>query len=126
MDYRFGKEYKLCRKKLIDDIFASGTSVKKFPFLMHYRCVDEVLEKPFQIVISVPKRIFRSAVQRNRVKRVMKEIIRHEKQPLEDFLTQQGKYLTIFWVYTGKEELDQSILREKFKKVTQNLIEEIK
>lgn len=126
MEYQFGKEYKLCRKKLIDLLFSEGKAVKKFPFLLHYRIVDEPLEKPFQVVIAAPKRIFRSAVKRNRIKRVMKEVFRHEKHALEEFLTQERKYLTLFLVYTSSEELNQKLLRDKFKKLSHQLIEQLK
>lgn len=126
MDYSFGKEYKLCRKKLIGKIFEEGNIVKKYPFLMHYRLTEEPLEKRFQITISAPKRNFKKAVQRNRIKRLMREVCRNEKQPLEDLLAQQGKYLTLFWVYTSSEEMEYEILKEKFKKLIDKLIENIK
>lgn len=126
MNYRLGKEYRLCRKKLIDEIFIDLKSVKKFPFLMHYRLTEEPLEKPFQVVFSAPKRIFRNAVKRNRIKRIMREVFRHEKHILEEFLTQEGKYLSLFLVYTSSEELDQKILSEKFRKLIHSLIDNLK
>lgn len=125
MDYKFGKEYKLCRQKLIDAIFSTNKPIKKYPFALHYKVVDEELEKPFQVVISAPKRIFRKAHDRNRIKRIMKEVFRYEKHKLEDFLKTKGKYLTLFLVYTTPEELDQKIIREKFKKLIDNLLKEI-
>lgn len=126
MNYHFGKEYKLCRKILIDEIFVAKKAVKKYPFVLNYKLTDEILDKPFQVVISAPKRIFKTAVQRNRIKRVMREVFRHEKHILEDFLIQERKYLTLFLVYTSSEEFTQEVLREKFKKLINNLIEEIK
>lgn len=126
MDNRFGKEYKLCHKKVIDEIFVGRKAVKKFPFLLHYQLVNEPLEKPFQVVISAPKRIFKSAVKRNRIKRVMREVFRHEKHILEEFLLTERKYLTLFLVYTSTEELNQDILKVKFRKLIHSLIEEIK
>lgn len=125
MDYQFGKEYKLCRQKLIDALFASKKSVKKYPFVIHYQLVEEELEKPFQVVISVPKRIFKRAHDRNRIKRITKEVFRHEKHKLEDFLITNRKYLTLFLVYTANEELPQKLLREKFKKMIDTLLNEI-
>jgi ribonuclease P protein component len=126
MDNRFGKEYKLCHKKVIDEIFAGRKSVKKFPFLMHYQISDIPLERPFQVVISAPKRIFRSAVKRNRIKRVMREVFRHEKHILEEFLLTEGKYLTLFLVYTSTEEFKLEFLKDKFRKLIHSLIKDIK
>lgn len=125
MDYTFGKPYKLCRRKLIDDIFSTNQAVKKFPFVLLYKEVNEVLPKHFQVVFSVPKKHFKHAVDRNRVKRLMREVIRHEKHPLEELLKEKGKYLTLFWVYTSNEIMELDILTKKFQKLRQNLIENI-
>lgn len=125
MNYTFGKEYKLCRKKMMDSIFAKNKAVKKFPFVLLYEEVEEVLPKPFQVVISVPKKYFKRAVDRNRTKRLMREVIRLEKHPLEELLIQNKKYLALFWVYTSNEQFELDVLRKKFQKMIQNLIEKI-
>lgn len=109
----------------MNEIFEGNQSVKKFPFVLRYLSVHEELPKPFQVVISVPKRNFKKAVDRNHIKRQLREVIRFEKAPLEDFLQQERKYLALFLVYTSNEQFELDVLRKKFQKLTENLIEHI-
>ncbi|MFT6244429.1 MAG: ribonuclease P protein component, partial [Crocinitomicaceae bacterium] len=84
MNHSFGKAYKLCSKKLIDEVFESGVTVKSYPLIAKYKKVDLKNDAPFQMVISAPKRTFKNAFQRNRIKRLCKEAIRMNKQILEE------------------------------------------
>jgi len=127
MDQTFGKEYKLCSQKKIDLLFKTGKLAKKFPIIVHYQETEETLTAPFQIVISAPKRIFRKAHERNRIKRLLRETVRKNKIILESFLNGREKSLLLFLVYTNKEELPYDILLKKteqlFKLVIQNIEE---
>lgn len=125
MDERFGKEYKLCSKKRMGLLFAKNRSVKKYPFVLLYNFTEEPLPKPFQITVSVPKKHFKRAVDRNLLKRRTREIIRKEKGPLEDLLSKNGKYLALFLVYTSNEKMKSSVLKKKFQKLIQDLIGDI-
>ena len=84
MNQSFGKAYKLCSKKLIDEVFESGVTVKSYPLIVKYKLVDLKGDTPFQMLISAPKRTFKSAIERNRIKRLCKEAIRKNKQILEE------------------------------------------
>ncbi len=125
MDQTFGKEYKLCSKKLIESLFKEGKSVKAFPFTLVYLRHENSADVPFQIVISAPKKINRHAHDRNRIKRVVREAIRKNKFILEDFLTETKQQLAIFLVYTAKEELSTDQLDKKIKKLFTQLIEKL-
>lgn len=113
MDQTFGKKYKLCRQKLIDSVFKSGNTVKQYPFVVHFMEVEEILEAPFQVTISAPKRLFRKAHDRNRVKRLMRETIRKNKLILETFSITNNKQLALFMVYIAKEEMPYDVLLRK-------------
>jgi ribonuclease P protein component len=125
MDQSFGKEYKLCSKKLIDALFKEGKSVKAFPFTLFFMAQENSANVPFQLVISAPKRINRHAHDRNRIKRVVREAIRKNKFILEDFLTKTNQQLALFLVYTSKEELTTDQLDKKSKKLFTQLIEKL-
>jgi ribonuclease P protein component len=125
MDQTFGKEYKLCSKKLIESLFKEGKSVKAYPFTLVYLRHENSADVPFQIVISAPKKINRHAHDRNRIKRVAREAIRKNKFILEDFLTETKQQLAIFLVYTAKEELSTDQLDKKIKKLFTQLIEKL-
>jgi ribonuclease P protein component len=122
----FGKQYKLCSKKRISEVFESNQKVKVYPFVGHYISIDRMEERvPFQIVLSVPKRNFRKAHDRNRIKRQMHEVVRKNKLSLEAFMEEHGQYLALFIIYTSKEELSSSLLDKKVKLLISELIKQI-
>lgn len=125
MDQSFGKNYKLCSKKLIETLFKEGKSVKAFPFTLVYLKQENSADVPFQMVISAPKKINRHAHDRNRIKRVSREVIRKNKFILEDFLTETNQQLAIFLVCTAKEELSTDQMDKKIKKLFTQLIEKL-
>ena len=125
MSQSFGKEYKLCRRKLIDGVVKTGKVVKQYPFVVHFLEVDEKLDAPFQITISAPKRNFRKAHDRNRIKRLMRETIRFNKMILEDKISKSQKNIIMFMVYTSKEEIPFTTLMKKnellFEQITKHI-----
>ena len=125
MDQSFGKNYKLCSKKLIETLFKEGKSVKAFPFTLVYLKQENSADVPFQMVISAPKKINRHAHDRNRIKRVSREAIRKNKFILEDFLIETNQQLAIFLVCTAKEELSTEQMDKKIKKLFTQLIEKL-
>lgn len=125
MSQTFGKEYKLCRQKLIDLVFKSGKVVKQYPFVVHFLEVTEEMKAPFQITISAPKRNFRKAHDRNRIKRMMKETIRFNKEILENQISKGEKKMILFMVYTAKEEMPFTVLQKKNELLFENIIKQI-
>ena len=129
MSASFGKEYKLCSKERISELFEGKKSIKHFPFVLHYLANRHANQKTsFQIVISAPKRSFRKATERNRIKRLLRESVRKNKVILEQFLHGYDAHLSLFLVYTGKEEFPSTVLDKKmgktFHELTKQLINE--
>jgi ribonuclease P protein component len=125
MNQKFGKEYKLCRKKVIDAVFKEGVAVKQYPFVLYFK--EEIsLDNIFQVTFSAPKRIFRRAHDRNRIKRLMKEVIRLNKHGLENYLNESDVKLAMFLVYVGKEEFSFRELNLKAEMLLEKLIKELK
>lgn len=125
MNQTLGKEYKLCSQKIIEQIFEEKHTVKQFPFVINYRFTELPSTKPFQIVISAPKRIFRKAHDRNRIKRLCRETIRKNKYIIEEYLLEQNKQIALFFVYTNKEEMEYEVLFKKTEQLFKKLIQEI-
>jgi ribonuclease P protein component len=110
MDESFGKEYKLCSKKVMTSIFEDGKQEKVYPFLLRYLTVDLKTNKRFQIVIAVPKRKFKRAVDRNKIKRLIREAVRKKKHIIEASMTAEEQQLALFLIYTSsKEETYQKV-----------------
>lgn len=80
MKLSFSNKQKLKSQKLIDGIFEEGKSVTVFPLKMVYLYTDN----SNQVGVSVSKRNFKRAVDRNRIKRLMREAYRHNKNMLID------------------------------------------
>lgn len=125
MNHSFGKEYKLCSKKLIDEVFESGATVKSYPLIAKYKTAELKSDTSFQMVISAPKRTFKNAFQRNRIKRLCKEAIRMNKKVLEEYLTNKKLKLGICLIYSAKEELNIELLNRKTQKLFTKIIDDL-
>jgi ribonuclease P protein component len=95
---KFPKEEKLCSRKLIGELFESGKKVKKYPMVLIYKKKSE-LERN-QITFSVPKRRFKKAVDRNKIKRLLREVYRLNKDDFFAELNLDHK-LAMFLVYNS-------------------------
>lgn len=124
LDQSFGKSYKLCSKKKIDETYRSGVVVKSFPFFS--KCLFLPSEKPnFQVVFVVAKKKFKLATTRNRIRRYIRESVRLEKQILEEALQEKNIELNLFLTYNGEPELNlldtQKAIRKLFNKITHEI-----
>lgn len=110
MSFRLPKEERLYHRKQIDNLFSKGKSIKQFPLKLLY--VDNLKEEkiPLKILISVPKRNFKKAVIRNRIKRLIKESYRIQK-PINS--TDIPKAIGI--IYMGKDTPDFDLIDSKMK-----------
>jgi ribonuclease P protein component len=88
-DYTFRKGERLSRKKAITSLFKSGRVQVSSPVRILYQQVEGE-EYPAKMAVSVPKRLFKRAVDRNLLKRRVREIYRHFKPFLYDQLNQAG------------------------------------
>lgn len=117
MNETFGKEYKLCSRKIINGLFESGEKVHSFPFSAQYSIQEVPTKAHFQITISVPKRNFKKAHDRNRIKRLIREVVRKNKLILEEPLEKNQQQLALFLIYKHNAELDYDTLLHKTKKL---------
>lgn len=101
MRFTLGKFERLKSRKLIAALFEEGTSVKKYPLKINFLQIEHTSNYPVQAAFSVPKRRFKSAVDRNRIKRLLRETYRKEKFIVYDSLS---KPYVIMITYIGKTE----------------------
>lgn len=123
MDESFGKEYKLCSKKVMASIFEEGKQEKVYPFLLRYLSVDLKTEKRFQIVIAVPKRKFKKAPDRNRIRRLIREAVRKKKHIIETSMTSEEKQLALFLIYTSSQEETYQKISDKIESLFLRLVD---
>jgi ribonuclease P protein component len=118
--YFFKKEDKLKSRKLIDAVFSKGKSFSVYPFKVIWLPVNE--HSVLQTGVGVSSRNFKHAVDRNRIKRLMREAYRLQKHELSTVLNNGQKSLSVFILYTGKELPEYELVFEKFTAILNRLI----
>ena len=121
----FRKDEILRKKKLIDRLFAEGRTFHIYPFKLFWLATPLETSIPAQMLISVSKRSFRDAVDRNRIKRQIREVYRINKQTLYDQLQQNHQQCIMAVIYTARVHLPAETLESKIKAVIKRLYTEL-
>ena len=111
--YTFSKEEHLCRKKLIEQLFSKqGSSFGVYPLRLTWLPAPARHTGPPQVLVSVSKRTFKRAVDRNRLKRLLREAYRLNKYRLLE--AENGHPVALLGIlYTGKEKSELPLLEKK-------------
>lgn len=96
----FPKSERLTHKQLWNAVFEQGRRIKSFPLQLYYLRTEKPEGAQIQVGISVPKKRFPLAVDRNRIKRLLRENYRQKKQMV--FNNTKGSYALVI-LYLGKE-----------------------
>ena len=125
MDQSFGKEYKLCSRILIDKLFQEGKRLRFDPFSLVYLIGNHEFKTPFQVLISVPKKQFKRAHDRNYVKRRIREILRKNKSFLDLQQADNNKILLAV-VYNFNQQLTFAEMEQKLVAALEKLSTKLK
>tara|TARA_B110000285_G_scaffold91864_1_gene105192 strand:+ start:247 stop:624 length:378 start_codon:yes stop_codon:yes gene_type:complete len=93
----FPKHQKLKSRKDIKALFEEGKTVTKYPVKLLWLPLGQQETKAG---FAVAKRNFKSAVTRNKIKRLMREAYRLQKQEIQE---QDKKTFTLLFLYIGKD-----------------------
>lgn len=120
MKLSFPKKEKLKNKQLFEKLFSEGKSVSSYPIKLVYLKTELPFDVSIQAGVSVPKKNFKSAVKRNRIKRLIRESYRLNKALV--FNNSEGTFAFLF-LYLGKDipqynqvETHMKLVLEKFNK----------
>jgi ribonuclease P protein component len=124
--YRLGKNDRLKSRKAIEHLFAKGNSFSISPLRILYTLsptanpADSAMN--LQVGFAVSTRNFKKAVHRNRIKRLMREAWRLQKNELQLSPLLAGQSLNLFLIYTGKELPAYTMIFEKIALVITRLL----
>lgn len=122
--HTFPKAEHLCRKKLIDALFKQGASFGVYPLRLVWLAASEPGTVPPQVLVSVSKRNFKRAVDRNYLKRLMREAWRLNKHRLVE--AEGGhRVAQLAIIYTGKEKKDLALLEKKLNSGLERLLTDV-
>lgn len=129
MDFRYPKTEKLKSKNTIDLLFSEGKSVSKYPLRLVFVQVhfnkfsDRKLSSPIKMGVSVSKKHFKKAVDRNYFKRVLRETYRLNKHLLIENL---DKPYAFMFLYQSKDRLTYEEINTKTIQLFEKFVAQIK
>ena len=123
MSFTYPKHEKLKSKKQIDLLFSDGKSVSKYPLRLVFAPVKLENDEQIKLGVSVSKKYFKKAVDRNYYKRLLRECYRLNKKILLENLDQP--YAVMFF-YQSKETMTFTEMNEKTILLFEKFVREIK
>lgn len=109
-------------KSVIDSLYANGTSVTAFPLRAVFLEQPEGQEPTAAILINVAKRRFRHAVDRNLLKRRIREAYRTGKHNFIDTLENNGKKMAVAIMYIDSKPSSTEYLKRRMEKLLNGII----
>lgn len=119
--FTLGKKERLKRRKVIEQVFSAGKSIAAHPVRVQY-FFGEKLPGNLQAGFSASVRQFKKAPDRNRIKRLMREAYRLQKNELASMLVNKNLQLAVFFIYTGNELPGYPVVSEKIAVLLNKLI----
>ena len=101
--FTFGKDERVSGKMRIDNLFAAATSFLAYPFRISYHLYQSDSDCAASVLIGIPKKRLKKAVDRNRMKRVAREAYRLNKNLLKTGLLPDGFCIDIAFIYVKNE-----------------------
>ncbi|MEP6467692.1 MAG: ribonuclease P protein component [Parafilimonas sp.] len=123
-NFSYNKTEKLKSKKQLDALFANAKSFVVFPVKVWYD-LPVVQDNIIKTGVGVSSRHFKKAVHRNRVKRLLREAYRTEKQPLHIYLNSNKKQVAVFLLFIDKVMPEYDLIKAKMKLCMARLIHEL-
>jgi ribonuclease P protein component len=113
------KPERLRNVKQIDALFKHSTSLKAYPLIFSYLLFENLQQSQMQALFAAPKRNFKKAVDRNRVKRILRDRFRLLKPVFTEALN--GRYIHFALIYTAKDLPDYRVIDKSLQKIISKL-----
>lgn len=116
----FCKNERLSSRKEIARLFEEGKSFYSYPYNVIWSESNLPMQYPVRLAVSVTKRGFKRAVDRNRIKRMTREAWRKNKQLLYGPLLKHNIAIVVMLIYTGKEIPATEVIERKMRELIAN------
>lgn len=121
----FRKEERLTSRKQIELLFKNRSSFILYPFRIVWNPAEAPMPYPAKVLVSVSKKKFKRAVDRNRIKRLIREAYRRQKEKqLYSFLRSQGLSIHLMILYVGNEIFTAQDIEKKLNSALNRLQKE--
>lgn len=122
-EFTLPKESRLKSQKSIGHTFEKGKTIQVYPIRLFYH-FEETQNASVKVAFAVSRRNFKRAVDRNRIKRIMREAYRLNQYLLQDEVKFSGQ-LNLVFLYYLKENLSFSVVEKATQKVLRRLGKEL-
>ncbi len=121
--HAFPKVERLKSRKIITTLFDKNQSKSFSQYPMRVVWIEnDVVPQSVQVAFSVPKRAFKRAVDRNRIRRMMSEAYRLHKTPLYEGLAERTPNYSLMLIYVAKEILPYTTIEESMRSLIRRFV----
>ena len=121
----FPKKEHLCGEIRINKLFSNGKAFIVYPLRVVYSVEQNSTDVPVKVLVSVPKKRFKRAVKRNRLKRLMREAYRLNKSTLMEKCIEKNFAVQIAFNYVSDDEMDFKAIQSKMQLALQRIADKI-
>lgn len=125
MRFTFKKEERLYGHAALENVYAKGKHLSGDLIKIIYLEVPKSNFPPCRVVFSVPKKSFKKAVERNLLKRRMREVYRNHKHLLYNDLNEKGKNIHMYIIYLPKNILSFDEMKENMLKALKTFVNKL-
>jgi ribonuclease P protein component len=122
----FKKSERLCSRILMERLFqGENRSVSAYPIRAIFLPVESSVQEGVSVLVSVPKRRFHDAVDRNRVKRQIREAYRKHKHALVAQMRESDRGLLMAFVYVSDKKESTDYIEKRMMRLLEKASEQL-